>query len=146
MRNSLIVALAVAALISTSSVHAASGEPPLAGAGPAESVVPESFDEGAFWRSEDEPVAEEGHATAAPRGAGNDIVPVARWSIIAIFASGLLLSVFYLLKRRVGGFPAHPAWTAPISIERSATFPTDGTYGDSAGGDHGHGHASASHH
>ena len=59
------------------------------------------------------------------------------WSTAGIVASGILLSVFYLLKRRVGGFPANPAWVAPITIMQSKDFPTEGSYGDVPADAHG---------
>lgn len=82
---------------------------------------------------------EDGPAGDAHGGeaSGVDVVPVAVWTTVGVLASALVLSVFYLLKRRVGGFPAHPEWVAPISIERSETFAKEGDFGDVAPGAHG---------
>ncbi len=70
-------------------------------------------------------------------GSTHDVVPVLVWSTAGIVASGILLSVFYLLKRRVGGFPANPAWVAPITIMQSKDFPPEGSYGDVPADAHG---------
>ncbi|MCA9823109.1 MAG: hypothetical protein R3B97_08620 [Dehalococcoidia bacterium] len=67
---------------------------------------------------------------------GIDVVPGATWMFVGILVSGLGLSILYLLKRRVGGFPKNPAWVAPISIERSETFAKEGDFGDVAPGAH----------
>lgn len=61
---------------------------------------------------------------------GIDVVPVAAWTLVAVVVGGIILGTFYLLKRRVGGFPENPDWVAPISIEESHTFPKEGDYGD----------------
>jgi hypothetical protein len=55
------------------------------------------------------------------------------------------MGTLYLLKRRVGGFPEHPSWTAPISVMRSRDLPgDDGADGHAASPDgHGTGHAPA---
>ena len=71
-------------------------------------------------------------------GTGAEIEPVAIWSFIVVLLACGAGGVFYLLKKRMGGFPANPAWTAPIEIMRSSTFPDENTYGD-APADHGHG-------
>ncbi len=80
----------------------------------------------------------EGAPTAVARHA---IEPMVLWSVAAIAGGGLLLSVFYLLKRKVGGFPEHPAWVAPITIMPSKNFADEGTFGP---GDSGH--AADAHH
>ena len=82
---------------------------------------------------EDEP-ASEAHGG---EGSGVDVVPVAVWTTVGILVSALVLSVFYLFKRRIGGFPANPEWVAPISIERSETFAKEGDFGDVAPDAHG---------
>ncbi|MGD9934378.1 MAG: hypothetical protein AB7T37_11750 [Dehalococcoidia bacterium] len=82
---------------------------------------------------EDEPVG----GAHGGEGSGVDVVPVAVWTTVGIVASGLLLGVFYLFKRRIGGFPANPEWVAPISIERSETFAKEGDFGDVAPDAHG---------
>lgn len=86
--------------------------------------------------------AQDGHGEPAGGGSGIDVVPVAAWTFAGICASGLILGVFYLLKRRLGMF-AHPSWIAPITIMPSSQNADEGTFG--AAGD-GHGHASAGHH
>ena len=83
---------------------------------------------------EDEPAS--GHSGGSDEG-GVDVMPVALWMTVGILVGGLVLGVFYLLKRRVGGFPEHPEWVAPISIERSATFAKEGDFGDVAPDAHG---------
>jgi len=59
-----------------------------------------------------------------------DIVPVAVWTIAGVLLAGLAGGVFYLLKRRVGGFPQNPSWVAPISIMESKDFADEGSFGD----------------
>jgi hypothetical protein len=62
------------------------------------------------------------------------------WASAAIAVAGLLLGILYLLKRKLGGFPEHPAWVAPITIMPSKNFADEGTFGDApdphAGGAH----------
>jgi hypothetical protein len=38
------------------------------------------------------------------------------WSVVALAAGSLIGGTLYLFKRQVGGFPANPDWTAPITI------------------------------
>ena len=79
----------------------------------------------------------------APTAIGTHAIePMVLWSVAAIASGSLLLSVFYLLKRKVGGFPDHPAWVAPITIMPSKNFADEGTFGpgDSPG------EAGAAHH
>jgi len=71
-------------------------------------------------------------------GNEHDVVPVLVWSSLGVVAGGLVLSVLYVFKRRVGGFPANPSWVAPITIMPSKDFPTEGSYGDVPAGGHGH--------
>ncbi|MEP7215379.1 MAG: hypothetical protein ABI782_03950 [Anaerolineaceae bacterium] len=59
-------------------------------------------------------------------GNGRDILPPVVWMLCGVAGSVLMLSIFYLLKRRVGGFPANPAWVAPITIMPSSELPQDG--------------------
>jgi hypothetical protein len=66
-----------------------------------------------------------------------DVVPVAAWTIAGVGVFAVAGAALYFLKRRVGGFPANPTWKAPISIERSETFPAEGDYGDVAPDPHG---------
>ena len=58
-------------------------------------------------------------------GTGRDILPPVVWMLCGVAAFALVLSIFYLLKRRVGGFPANPAWVAPITIMPSSELPQD---------------------
>ena len=78
----------------------------------------------------------EGPATGAD--SGTEVEPVAIWSFVVVLLASAAGGVFYLLKKRMGGFPANPAWTAPIEIMRSSTFPDENTYGD-VPAEHGHG-------
>jgi hypothetical protein len=81
-------------------------------------------------------VVAQDHSTA---GASHDVVPVARNMILGLIVVGVAGTVFYLFKRRVGGFPEHPSWVAPITIMRSKDFPDETTFGDLPVDDHGHG-------
>lgn len=74
-------------------------------------------------------IAPTAHQEAA-EGATHDIVAPALWMVAGVTAGGLVLGVFYLFKRRVGGFPENPSWVAPISVMRSSTFPVEGDYDD----------------
>ncbi len=58
-------------------------------------------------------------------GTGRDILPPVIWMLSGVAAFAVLLGIFYLLKRRVGGFPANPAWVAPITIMPSSELPQD---------------------
>ncbi|MEO6044437.1 MAG: hypothetical protein ABIQ47_11010 [Tepidiformaceae bacterium] len=66
--------------------------------------------------------AQEGSPTG---GTGRDILPPVVWMLCGVAGFALLLSIFYLLKRRMGGFPANPAWVAPITIMTSSELPQD---------------------
>jgi hypothetical protein len=64
----------------------------------------------------------------APAQSGDeerDVAPMVIWSLVGIGVAVAVGGTFYLLKRRIGGFPANPSWVAPISIEPSSTFPED---------------------
>lgn len=70
-------------------------------------------------------------------GTGRDILPPVLWMLSGVGASAVLLSIFYLLKRRIGGFPANPAWVAPITIMLSSESPQDGAaHGHTASDEH----------
>lgn len=71
-------------------------------------------------------------------GAAVDVVPGAIWTVVGVAAGALILGIFYLLKRRVGGFPQNPDWVAPISIMPSKDSPDEGAFGDVAPDAHGH--------
>jgi hypothetical protein len=86
--------------------------------------------------------AEPQAGASAPRaqeadGDDRDVVPVAAWTIAGVGMFAVVGAVLYFVKRGVGGFPANPSWKAPISIERSETFPAEGDYGDVAPDSHG---------
>ena len=66
--------------------------------------------------------AQEGPPTG---GTGRDILPPVVWMLCGVAGFALLLGIFYLLKRRMGGFPANPAWVAPITIMTSSELPQD---------------------
>lgn len=61
---------------------------------------------------------------------GTDIVKVAIWTAVGVTIGGVVLGTFYLLKRRMGGFPENPPWVAPITIMESKDFPDEDTFGD----------------
>ncbi len=63
-------------------------------------------------------------------GGTRDVVPVAAWTIVTVVLFALVGTVFYLFKRRIGGFPANPAWKAPITIMPSKDFADEGAFGD----------------
>ncbi len=66
-------------------------------------------------------------AQEAPTASGpaRDIVPFAVWMFVGVATFAIILTVFYLFKRRIGGFPANPGWVAPISIMPSSELPGD---------------------
>ena len=67
-----------------------------------------------------------------------DVVPVTLWTLAAVAGLCVVGGVFYLFKRRVGGFPKNPSWVAPISIMESRDFPDEGDFGDALPDAHGH--------
>jgi hypothetical protein len=66
----------------------------------------------------------------------DDAKEVTIWSIVSVATFGTVLGVLYLFKRKVGGFPEHPAWVAPISIMRASDLPGDGDDGHEAAAPH----------
>ncbi|MEO9256478.1 MAG: hypothetical protein ABI305_13135, partial [Tepidiformaceae bacterium] len=54
-----------------------------------------------------------------------DVKVVVTWMIACVLLSGLVLAALYMFKRRIGGFPAHPKWVAPISIMKASDLPGD---------------------
>ncbi len=54
-----------------------------------------------------------------------DVVPTLVWMALGVAGLAIVLTLFYFLKRSVGGFPKNPSWVAPISIRRSRDFPGD---------------------
>lgn len=90
--------------------------------------------------------ADEGASAAQAEESSHDVVPVALWSLVGVAVGAVVMGAFYLFKRRVGGFPEHPSWTAPISVMRSRDLPGDDpdAHGD-AHDTHGAGHAPAAH-
>jgi len=73
-------------------------------------------------------------------GQTRDLVPVVLWTTVATLAAAVVGGVLYLFKRRIGAFPAHPDWVAPISVMPSRDFPDEGTFGAAAEAHHGGGH------
>jgi len=84
-------------------------------------------------------VAAESHRSPAPiapaiapvESTGADVMPMVVWSIVAVVVSAVIFGTLYLLKRRVGGFPANPPWVAPISVMPSKDFADEGTFPES---------------
>lgn len=79
-------------------------------------------------------VAQEGggddhEATSQGGGQTRDLVPVVLWTAATVIAAGVVASVLYMFKRRIGAFPPHPEWVAPISVMRSQDFPDESTPG-----------------
>lgn len=71
--------------------------------------------------------AQEGGTPAGDSGTQwSDVKNVAIWSMVGVAGGSVLLGVLYLLKRRVGGFPEHPSWVAPISIMPASELPSEG--------------------
>jgi len=64
----------------------------------------------------------------------DDAKEVTMWSLVAIGGGSVILGALYLFKRKIGGFPEHPSWVAPISIMRASDLPGD----DGAGHNDGH--------
>jgi hypothetical protein len=87
--------------------------------------------------------AEEGGTPADDSGPHwSDVKDVAVWSMVGVAGGCALLGVLYLLKRKVGGFPEHPSWVAPISIMPAGELPSeDDPHGNPDG--HGASHAAA---
>lgn len=70
--------------------------------------------------------SEDGHVATSTGGqTWGDVQKVAIWSIVSIAAGCALLSVLYLFKKQIGGFPEHPAWVAPITIMPASQLPGD---------------------
>lgn len=86
---------------------------------------------------------EGGHSATQATDDGTDILPVTLWSLAGVAVGATVMGTLYLFKRRVGGFPENPSWTAPISVMRSRDLPgDDGANGHGASPD-AHGHAPA---
>jgi hypothetical protein len=91
----------------------------------------------------------DGEAAAEPGGTSfvggpdwDDAKEVTIWSLVGIGVFSTLMGVLYLFKRKVGGFPEHPSWVAPISVMPASELPGDD--GDSHAGHDSHGtHAPA---
>lgn len=85
------------------------------------------------------------HTVTQADGDGTDILPVTLWSLAGVAVGAVVMGTLYLFKRRVGGFPANPSWTAPISVMRSRDLPGDGAANGHGGPHdaHGAGHAPA---
>ena len=46
--------------------------------------------------------------------------------MVGVAGGSAVLGVLYLLKRKVGGFPEHPSWVAPISVMPAGELPSEG--------------------
>ena len=66
-----------------------------------------------------------GPVTTQGQGSDQDVIPRVKWTLAGIFVGGYALSMLYLLKRRLGGFPENPSWVAPITIMPSKDLPGD---------------------
>lgn len=76
------------------------------------------------------PVVREYHPQqAATNDEARPVEPMLLWSLAGIGIGGVGLTVLYLLKRRVGGFPQNPDWVAPITIMQSKDNATEETFG-----------------
>lgn len=76
------------------------------------------------------PVVREFHPQqVATDDEGRPVEPMLLWSLAGIGIGGVALTVLYLLKRRVGGFPENPDWVAPITIMKSQDNATEETFG-----------------
>jgi hypothetical protein len=65
-------------------------------------------------------------APAAQVGTGStDVKVVVAWMIAGVILSAIILAALYMFKRRIGAFPAHPSWVAPISIMKASDLPGD---------------------
>ncbi|MCC6382113.1 MAG: hypothetical protein IT304_06355 [Dehalococcoidia bacterium] len=69
-------------------------------------------------------------AQGGEAGDGTDVVPGAVWTVVGIAIFAVVFGMFYLFKRRIGGFPRNPRWVAPITVMPSREFPDEGDYGD----------------
>ncbi len=67
--------------------------------------------------------------------AGQDVVPMLVWMFVGVGIAAILLGTLYLFKRRIGAFPRHPSWVAPITIMRSADLPGDRDPHEATSGD-----------
>jgi hypothetical protein len=73
---------------------------------------------------------DEGEGTPATETDTSGLVSRSWWAVGGVLVGAVVMGVFYLFKRRVGGFPANPDWVAPITIMPSKDFPSQGDYGD----------------
>ncbi len=78
-----------------------------------------------------DPATATGVAEAAQETNDNEssVWPMVTWSLVVIGAFCLLLGILYLFKRRIGGFPENPSWTAPITVMPASENPTEETFG-----------------
>ncbi len=80
------------------------------------------------------------HGGGASTGSDREVEPMLIWTTIGVAGGAVAMAGLYLLKRRRGGFPANPAWVAPISILRSKDSPVEGDYGNAPADAHGSHH------
>jgi len=79
------------------------------------------------WPAQEEP---QGEDQSIPLNDRSKTVLV--WSILAIAGTAGFLAVFYMVKKRLGGFPENPSWVAPITVMPSRELPDEGDFGDQA--------------
>lgn len=68
-------------------------------------------------------------AAQETNGDGQDVLPMVLWTMGVLAVAGVVLGTLYLLKRRVGGFPENPTWTAPITVMLASENATEETFG-----------------
>jgi hypothetical protein len=61
-----------------------------------------------------------------------NIIPVVLWTLAGIAIGCLVFATFYLLKRRVGGFPRNPSWIPPIELMHSKDLADENTWPESS--------------
>lgn len=87
---------------------------------------------GAAAQREPVPIVAEVSAPGQAQGdtSGTDVSARVIWTIAGIAGGAVIFGTLYLLKRRVGGFPEHPSWVAPISIMLSSENADESTWGE----------------
>lgn len=80
------------------------------------------------------------HGGGASTGSEREVEWPLIWTTVGVAGGAVVMAGLYLVKRRLGGFPANPAWVAPISILRSKDSPVEGDYGNAPVDAHGSHH------
>ncbi len=80
------------------------------------------------------------HGGGTSNGSDREVEPMLIWTTIGVAGGAVVMAGLYLLKRRLGGFPANPVWVAPITILRSKDSPVEGDYGRAPAEAHGSHH------